>query len=742
MNKRKLAVLASCLLLHAGLMPVAGAEQTGGNTGIEEASGDVELEEVVVTADKFKQNTGTKVTVIDEEQIKSQGARNAAEALKDVPGVYVTSNDAQGKAVAMFRGSDAQNTRVFVDGVPLTPVGDGKVDLSVIPAETIEKIEVIKGAVPIIYGINAPGGVIYITTKKAGGKAGNVLSVVTGDHRYESVFASKTGQIGRLSYLVDVKKERTDGYTLHAKNDEKYFNAKFKYDLSPKASLTVMGSYTETYKELPNRIDPETGAILLSNSLYNATQGGFFNNTYNWEYEPWKNSYISLVYNQLLSEDNELSLRLYRTKENARLKAFGWLGSWMDQDWLHQSMDGEVEGLEIQDKIRTSNANTIIVGYNHETRNYSEASDAIYSYVQNNKRSYYTGKFYSNYDYSGKSFYLQDNLQVNSKLAVNFGLRHEQLSDWANIHPWGDVFSPIDPNVGTSAKGSATKPAASFSYALTGRTTLHGAFAESYRWPNISERLGPGGVYGAYGTSSWLDYDPNTGKTTYDSLGNVITQQWWHWPDGTWHQPVTCDYLLPEEAINREIGLAHTFPFGLKLDATYFYKNIKNMIKGQESAGNYTTLLYYNIPEVTMHGYEVEGSFPIGKRVKGFLSYSYTNAYDPVAWRQVCDVPQRKYSYGFMYTGNDGMKAYLSLNYSGSYYSIFSTGSGNGTGDSKNATVWTVPAHRTVDLRVSKEKENREYYMRITNLFDEKYYQGYYLQAPGRCVEFGGTVKF
>lgn len=746
MNKRKLAVLASCLLLHAGIMPVAGAAQAAGEVEIkEEASEDVELEEVVVTADKLKQNKGTKITVVNEEQIKAQGARNVAEALKDVPGLYVSSNDAQGKSVAMFRGSDAENTRVFVDGVPLTPVVDGKVDLSTIPAETIEKIEVIKGAVPVIYGIDAPGGVIYITTKQTGEKTNNLLSVVTGDHRDESMFGATSGRIGRLSYLLDVKKEHTDGYTLHAKSEEKNLHAKFKYDLSPKSSLTVMGAYTEKYKQVPNRIDPATGMVYFSSSLYSSAQAGYFNNTYNWEYEPWKSSYVSTVYNQKLSEDNELSLRVYRTNERAHLKAYGWAGPFGDQqDWRHRYTDGRVDGLELQDKLSTSKANTITWGYTYETRHYNELCDALMSYTEGTTTSYYTGTTRSEYDYTGKSIYLQDDLQVNRKLALNFGLRYQQTNDWSNIHPYGDTLSPIDPRVGTSGKGSTTKPAASFTYALTGRTTLHGAFAESYRWPNISERLGPGGVYGAYGTSEWRDTDPNTGQQTRDPVtGDVIWQQWWHWPDGTWHLPVTSVYLLPEEAINREIGLSHTFPFGLKLDVTYFYKNIKNMIKGQEASYNLAgQLLYYNVPEVTMHGYEVEGSYPLGKRIKGFVNFSYTNAYDPVAWRQVCDVPLRKYSYGFMYTGDDGVKAYLSLNYSGAYYSSFTTGNGNGAGDSNSVTLWTVPAHRTVDLKVSKEKVNREYYVRVTNLLDEKYYQGYYLQAPGRGVEFGGTVKF
>ncbi len=758
MNKQKLVAIVSCMLLYSVFMPVADAE---------EASGDTEIN-VEVTAEKLKELNPAKITVIGEAQIKAQGARNVAEALKDVPGVYVSNNDAFGKSVAMFRGSDANNTRVFVDGVPLSPVVDGKVDLSVIPADSIAKIEVIKGTASVMYGINAPGGVILITTKK-GGSGSSQLSVSTGSHRDESLSFSTSGSAGKLSYLFDVKKEHNDGYTVHSKVQEDNFNLKLNYDINPKASLAVMGMYTEKYSQIPNRIDPATGAIYTNSSLGSVTEQDAFNNSRDWEYYPWKSKYAAVAYNYKFSDDHNLSLKWYCTNEDAHLKALGSWGSSTTTDWRHQYTHGWVRGLELQDTLKTSSVNTFIWGATHESRTYNELEDAYHvlnDEDQNNVQHFFAGTSRSDYDYSSKSFYLEDKLKVSRKLAVNFGLRHEDINDWAQI----DAFSAAAMDHGHilgneyTGKGSPTKPEASFSYAMTDRTTLHGAVGKSYRWPNPTERLRPGGVYGEFGTSQWLNYNPITGQ----SYGNFtdknvdgtttttpIQALWWHWPNGQWfldrimvnsqgdwqQASTTTTYLLPEEAINREIGLSHTFPFGLKLDATYFSKNISNMIAGQAVAGDYAgSLVYYNIPSVIMRGFEVEGDYPIGKRVKGFLSYSFTNALDPVSNRQVVDIPSRKFSYGFVYTGNDGMNAYLSLNYSGSYYSELTTLSGNGT--NSDITPWVVPAHHTVDLKVSKTKDNREYYVRVTNLFDKKYYAGFYLLAPGRYVEIGGSVKF
>ncbi|CQR74695.1 Colicin I receptor precursor [Sporomusa ovata DSM 2662] len=732
MKKSKLSVIVSVMLLYSSFASVAGAEEAANTSS--------DVEEVEVTADRIKQINPVNITVVNADEIKAQGARNVAEALKDVSGLYITNNDAQGKSIAMFRGSDAENTRVFVDGIPLSPVGDGKVDLRAIPSENIEKIEVIKGAVPVIYGTNAPGGIIYITTKKAGDKAGQTVSITTGSHREKSIFASASGKNGKLSYLVDVKKENTDGYTAHAQGKDNYFDGKFNFDISPKASVTIVGSYTEKNYQIPNRIDPATGQIYSKGSLATVSSGDYLAYTYNWEYEPWKNKYIGMLYNQKLSDNNELSLRLYRTNENSHLKGFGWLqGNVADinNDWAHVYTDGTVKGLELQDTIRTSRANTVIWGYTHESRDYQQKQDSIMVWVDPNdkdqKKQYYLGMDHSNYEYTGKSFYLQDSANINQRLAVTFGFRHDDISDHAGLHL--DSTRAIPDQRG---KGTANKPQVSFNYSLADKTLLHGAFGKSYRWPNVTERLHPGGSYGETDIVNFFTKDPNTGETTD---GHV---PWYQWRDGTWHKYTSdCTYVLPEEAINREIGLTHSFHSGLKFDVTYFSKNITNMIKGQSySYAPTSDPYYYNIPSVQMHGYEVQVSHQIAKRIKGFLSYSYTNAWDPIMMQQVCDVAPRKFSYGFNYTGQDGINAYLSMNYVGSYQSQFSTGNGNGNGDSNLAKTLTIPGHHTVDLRVSKRVNNEEYYVRVTNLLNEKYYSGFYLVAPGRYVEFGTNISF
>jgi len=712
-RKKKLAILAGCMVMcAAGFGAVARAEEAA-----EDA--DIQMEEVVVTAARFKALNPVKFTTITAEDIKAKGAQNVAEVLNDVTGLYINSNSTKGKHVAQFRGSDADNTKVFVDGVPLSPVGDGRVDLRNIPADNIAKIEVIKGAVPVIYGTDAPGGVIYITTKKAGNTTASSLSITTGTDNDEKYYFSLDGRKGKLSYDFGVKRDETAGYTHHSRAEANYFNGKLNWDLNPRSSLTLFGSYTRRQEQVPNRIDPATGDLLLNNGQGGSIVGpnNFWRGTYDGEYDPIKNSYMGLLYSWKLNTKSDLSLRFYQSKEDSSFSAQGWAEN--EQAVSHtayQYWDGTVRGWELQHTVRTSPVNTATWGYNHETRGFTEQTTMLQSFGGNNPANYnYFGE--GKYDYTGKSFYLQDTTQVNRRLATSFGYRHYEIKDHADI----DTIAYDNPGL-QHGVGTADDPVFSVNYALSSRVNLHGSVGKSFRWPNAKERSGPGGIYGAP-----TETVTQGGVTTGNGLG----------PNGLGYLST---YLEPEEAVNRELGVGYT-AHGFKFDVTFFSRDITNMIKGQGFGQHHTQ--YYNIPHVDMEGYELEVNKNIRNGLKAFFNYTYTDAYDPLAGGQVRDVPKQKYSLGLNYAGADGVNANLAFNYLGSRVSAFSNGNGNGSGDKPQVVrVHALDSYYTVDLKIGKTEENQEYYVRILNLFDKQFYNGAYLVGPGRYIEVGTTIKF
>ena len=64
-----------------------------------------------------------------------------------------------------MRGSEERQTAVFLDGAPLVVPWDGRIDLGLIPAGLIGRIEIRKGAVPIEYGTNAVAGVVDLQSR-------------------------------------------------------------------------------------------------------------------------------------------------------------------------------------------------------------------------------------------------------------------------------------------------------------------------------------------------------------------------------------------------------------------------------------------------------------------------------------------------------------------------------------------------------------------------------------------------
>lgn len=116
--------------------------------------------------------TPAAVEVLTSEKIKETGASNVLEALKFSTGLTTFTYGAGGTfysgmtAGVSIRGLGKDlSALVLVNGVPLNL--NGKYALESIPADSIERIEIIKGASSTLYGTAALGGVINIITKKS-----------------------------------------------------------------------------------------------------------------------------------------------------------------------------------------------------------------------------------------------------------------------------------------------------------------------------------------------------------------------------------------------------------------------------------------------------------------------------------------------------------------------------------------------------------------------------------------------
>ena len=116
--------------------------------------------------------------MITAEDIARSPAQTVQEIIAQTPGVQLTSlyggvNGAQTNVdVRGFGAFATANTLILINGRRLNDVDLAGVDLSTIPRDSIERIEITKGnSGAVLYGDNAVGGVINIVTKTGAGGA-------------------------------------------------------------------------------------------------------------------------------------------------------------------------------------------------------------------------------------------------------------------------------------------------------------------------------------------------------------------------------------------------------------------------------------------------------------------------------------------------------------------------------------------------------------------------------------------
>ena len=181
------------------------------------------LPPVIVSSTRLKdveQEASTvpgKVIVITDEDIKTLGAKTIQEVLEYQTGVTVfdsVGNEFQSTVdLRGFNGQPVPATSVFVDGVRVNEPDFNTINFDLIPLEQIERIEILPGTATV-FGRNALGGVINITTKR-GGKDKPHFSVEAGGGSYSRQKYTFTTDgplpFPNFDYYFGVTRELTDG---------------------------------------------------------------------------------------------------------------------------------------------------------------------------------------------------------------------------------------------------------------------------------------------------------------------------------------------------------------------------------------------------------------------------------------------------------------------------------------------------------------------------------------------------
>lgn len=218
--KRKNSLVFLCaLILSLSAPPPALKEAL--------ASSPVPLPEERITADaeeedKLLLSPGT-VTVIKPQEMKGE-QKNLPELLKQVPGLHVIELRGRGAyTTASVRGSTPSQVAIYVDGVLMNLGSEAAVDLSAIPVENVERIEVYRGYIPARFGGASMGGVINIITKKPDSNGEGTLLAGGGSYGRFRANAAYSTKLGDGALFVGLTHDQ-------ARGDFTYLNTRNEYD--------------------------------------------------------------------------------------------------------------------------------------------------------------------------------------------------------------------------------------------------------------------------------------------------------------------------------------------------------------------------------------------------------------------------------------------------------------------------------------------------------------------------------
>lgn len=115
--------------------------------------------------------SGTAITVIDRATIDALNVPQAADLLRLSPGVSVSQAGPIGSQTQVrLRGAESNHTLVFVDGIEVNdPASSGDFRFETLLADGVEAFEVLRGPQSALWGSEAIGGVVSITTREPGG---------------------------------------------------------------------------------------------------------------------------------------------------------------------------------------------------------------------------------------------------------------------------------------------------------------------------------------------------------------------------------------------------------------------------------------------------------------------------------------------------------------------------------------------------------------------------------------------
>lgn len=210
--KRLLSIIS--VLLVSTLPSVVHAQDADGDSSEDDLDLVKLLNVQVSTATKTNESIDDApavITVVTRDEIHRWGYRNVAEVLNRCVGFYSVDDHIQPnvavRGVTGGLGAESSVFKVMIDGrsVAYRTTSGNWLGAELIPMESIQQIEIIRGPASALYGADAFLGVVNIVTRspdEARPVQGRVFVGATGSNPSGQFDVVSSGQVGKFDFLV------------------------------------------------------------------------------------------------------------------------------------------------------------------------------------------------------------------------------------------------------------------------------------------------------------------------------------------------------------------------------------------------------------------------------------------------------------------------------------------------------------------------------------------------------------
>lgn len=660
----------------------------------------------VMRSSALLQEIPQTVNVVAAQVIRDQAPRNLDDALANVSGITQGNTLASTQDSVMTRGfGDNRNGSIMRDGMPIVQ-GRGL-------NASVDRVEVLKGPASLLYGIQDPGGVVNMVSKKPELEQYNALTVrgsTYGNGKNGSGGGlDSTGALGTsgLAYRMVLDHEDEDYWrnfgthreTLVAPSLAWYGESTkllFAYEhrefLTPFDRGTVIDPRDNHPLDISRdrRLDEPFNNMEGRSDLYHFEADHELND--NW------NAHFGYSWNRETYDASQVRVTAIDTTNGTLTRSMDGTQNAISTDrFTTASLEGKVNVLGMQ--------HDLVFGVDDEYRKiYREdlirqKSLTTFSYLNPVYGREVAGTTVSPADSAqtdllrSDSVFLQDSIHLTDQWILVGGARFQKYDQYAGK---GVPF-----HANTDSNGQKWVPRAGLVYRYTDALSFYGSYTESFK--------------------------PNSTIAPLSGSSTVL--------DGS---------IAPEEAKSWELGAKLDMPGRVTGNIALFDIKKRNVLVANSEG---PTTIYSAAGEVRSRGLEVDLSGQLSDRWSMIGSYAYTDAEvteDPVyKGKKLQNVAKNSGSLSAVYdfgtiVGGDQLRVGAGARYVGER-------AGNAVNDFDLPSYTVADAFATYDTKVEGQKV--KFQLNVKNLFDRTYYTSaasrfFVSMGDSRQVMLSSTLEF